>query len=86
MQTIIQPPAPPQAPPLVQIDHEPPHARRIHFRVQQILLSIITVGVTCWLWVIHPIAGLTAAFLAKHILVAILASGLTYPSVHESRD
>ena len=82
MPIIIIPPAPPT--PLAQIEHEPPHAR-IDFRVQQIFLTAMTLGVTCWLWTIHPIVGIAATFLAKHILVAILASGLTYPPVREER-
>ena len=78
MPTIIAPPPPPQL--LAQAEREPPRAR-IDYRVQQIALCVITLGVTCWLWTIHPIAGIAAAFLAKHILVAILASGLTYPPI-----
>lgn len=63
-------------------EQDRPNAR-IQFRVQQVFLCILTVGVTCWLWRIHPIVGITATFLAKHILVAILASGLTYPSIRD---
>jgi hypothetical protein len=80
MPTIIIPPAPPQ--PLAQIEPDLPHAR-IDFRVRQIFLSILTIGVTCWLWTIHPIVGIATTFLAKHILVAILASGLTYPPIRD---
>lgn len=75
MPTTIPPPLPP-----AMTENDPPSAR-IQFRVQQIFFSILTVGVTAWLWTIHPVAGIAAAFLAKHILVAILASGLTYPAV-----
>jgi len=35
---------------------------------------------------IEPIAGLAATFLAKHILVAILASGLSYPPVRDAKS
>jgi len=82
MPTIIVPPSPPQA--LALTEHEPPH-QRINFRAQQIILTAITLGVTCWLWVIHPVLGIAATFLAKHVLVAILASGLTYPSIRDER-
>ena len=82
MPTIIVPPSPPQA--LAQTEHEPPQ-QRINFRAQQILLTAITLGVTCWLWMIHPVVGIAATFLAKHVLVAILASGLTYPSIRDEQ-
>jgi hypothetical protein len=82
MPIIMIPPSPPQ--PLAQVEHEPPQ-QRINFRLQQIILTAITLGVTCWLWTIHPIVGIAATFLAKHVLVAILASGLTYPPVREER-
>ena len=75
MPTIVPPVTPPSS-----AEQDRPHAR-IQFRVQQVFLSILTVGITCWLWRVHPIVGLAAAFLAKHILVAILASGLNYPAV-----
>jgi hypothetical protein len=84
---LVMPPPqapPPEAPPVAQTEHEPPRAR-IDFRVQQIFLSIVTVGITCWLWTIHPIVGIAAIFIAKHILVAILASGLSYPPVREEK-
>ena len=55
-------------------------SRIVNFRVFQIGLSILTVGFTVWLWVIHPIAGIVATFITKHILVAILACGLEVPS------
>lgn len=71
-----------QAPPALA--EESPH-ERIRFRVQQIVLAFIAIAVTVWLWRIHPILGLVAAFLAKHVLVAILASGLTYPAIREER-
>jgi hypothetical protein len=55
-------------------EHDP--LERVHFRLWQIAASSVTVFGTAWLWVLNPIAGIIAAFLAKHILVAILASGL----------
>ena len=72
----------PPALPTAQTGQNPPDAR-INFRVQQIALSIITVGVTVWLWTIHPVIGIAATFIAKHLLVAILATGLSYPAIRE---
>ena len=69
----------------VSAEHDRPRSR-INFRVQQVFLCILTVGVTCWLWRINPIVGIAATFLAKHILVAILASGLTYPSIRDAQE
>jgi hypothetical protein len=76
MPTIIPPVI---APP--QIDPESPRAR-IDFRVQQIAICLVTLGFTAWLWRIHPVLGIAAAFIAKHVLVAVLASGLRYPTVN----
>lgn len=70
-----------QAPPTTPAEHSPHD--RIRFRIQQIVLSFAAILVTVWLWRIHPILGLVAAFAAKHVLVAILASGLTYPAIRE---
>lgn len=69
-------PPPPVVP--ISAQQEPPHSR-VHFRIQQVLLSVLTVGATAWLWKTHPILGLAATFIAKHILVAILAAGLSQP-------
>ncbi len=54
----------------------PESLRRIQFRLWQISMSALTVGLTGYLYFLHPAAGITAAFLAKHILVAILQCGL----------
>ncbi len=80
MLTIIPPVSSP-----VSAEYDRPRSR-INFRAQQVFLCILTVGVTGWLWRIHPIVGIAATFLAKHILVAILASGLTYPSIRDTRE
>jgi len=53
--------------------------RRIHFRLWQISMSAITLLVTLWCFFLHPIVGIIASFIAKHVLVAILAAGLTPP-------
>lgn len=75
MPTIVPPAIAP-----TQTAQEPPQAR-IHFRIQQIAVCIITLAFTAWMWVIHPVLGIAAAFIAKHVLVAVLASGLRYPTV-----
>ncbi len=68
---------PPIVPDRTESDDGP--RARVRFRMMQVSLSMLTLVVTCWLWMIHPIAGITATFLAKHVLVAILAAGIDYP-------
>lgn len=70
--------APPLPPPLVGMRHEPP-MDRVQRRLLQITLAAGTVFATAWCYQIHIALGLTATFLAKHILVAILAAGLRLP-------
>jgi hypothetical protein len=54
---------------------------RVHFRMQQIVLSLLAIGVTIWLWIIEPLLGIAAAFFAKHILVAIFLTGNRLPPI-----
>lgn len=70
--------APPLPPPLVDVQDEPPR-RRVQTRLLQIALAGMTVFATAWCYQIHIALGLTATFLAKHILVAIIAAGLRLP-------
>ena len=65
----------PPMPPLV--DESP--RRRVQIRLVQIALDALTVFATAWCYQMHIALGLTATFLAKHILVAILAAGLRLP-------
>ncbi|MCI0684909.1 MAG: hypothetical protein L0Y71_22665 [Gemmataceae bacterium] len=51
--------------------------RRVQFRLWQISMSAITLLATLWCFTLHPIVGIIASFIAKHVLVAILAAGLT---------
>jgi hypothetical protein len=60
------------------MDEYPP-LRRVQFRLWQISLSAAVVLITGWCFTLSPFAGVTAAFLAKHVLVAILAAGLDLP-------
>ena len=67
-----------EPPPLIDVRDEPP-MRRVQRRLLQIGLAAATVFATAWCYQIHIALGLTATFLAKHILVAILAAGLRLP-------
>ena len=69
--------SPPQ-PPSAVAEWESPRSR-VNSRAVKIGLSILVIAGTCWFWTIHPIAGLAAAFMAKHLLVAIVAAGLSIP-------
>ncbi len=69
---------PPPESPLVGLRDESPR-RRVQVRLLQIGLAALTVFVTAWCYQIHIALGLTMTFLAKHILVAILAAGLRLP-------
>jgi hypothetical protein len=68
----LLPPKPPV--PATTMDEAP--LRRIHFRLWQIALSALVVLLTGWFYTFGPLPGITATFLAKHLLVAILAAGL----------
>lgn len=68
---------PPQLPSVDLHDESP--ARRIRAHLLQIGLAFVTVFVTVWLYQVNVLLGLTATFLAKHILVALLAAGLRLP-------
>ncbi len=65
-------------PPPVDLRDESP-ARRVRIHLLQIALAGLTVFATVWCYQINILLGLTATFLAKHILVAILAAGLQLP-------
>ncbi len=71
---------PPLAPPThtATMDEYPP-LRRINFRLWQISLSSATVLITAWCYTLGPLAAIIATVVAKHVLVAILASGLNLP-------
>jgi hypothetical protein len=66
------------APPLVTIRDEPPKPR-VQRRLLQIGIAAATIFATAWCYQLHIALGLTATFLAKHILVAVLAAGLRLP-------
>ena len=64
-------------PPIGLRDETPSGRVRVH--LLQIALAGATVFATVWCYELHILLGLTATFLAKHILVAILAAGLRLP-------
>lgn len=66
------------APPPVSLEDRRPHYP-VQTRLLQIALAAATVFATAWCYQLHVALGLTATFLAKHILVAILAAGLRLP-------
>jgi hypothetical protein len=73
--------APPQPPPVLTFD-EGENIRRLRFRLWQLMMTALTILATAWackfFWVPPHgwIVGLTALFIAKHVLVAILVMGL----------
>ncbi|HEX3314915.1 MAG TPA: hypothetical protein VHR72_08500 [Gemmataceae bacterium] len=71
-------------PPLVTTSHDDP-SYRVHFRMQQIILCVLTVAVTIWLWMIEPLLGIAAAFFAKHIIVAVFLTGNRLPPIERER-
>ncbi|HZZ82093.1 MAG TPA: hypothetical protein VFE62_26575 [Gemmataceae bacterium] len=68
----------PPVPPLVDMHDEPP-MQRVRRGLLQIGLASLVIFATAWCFQVHIALGLTATFLAKHILVAILAAGLRLP-------
>ncbi len=70
--------APPLPPPIVGVHDEPP-THRVQRCLLHIALAAATVFATAWCYQMHIFLGLTATFLAKHILVAIIAAGLRLP-------
>jgi hypothetical protein len=64
-------------PPPEQVSESP--RRRVRTHLMQIFLAGLTIFVTVYCYQIHVFLGLTVTFLAKHILVAILAAGMKLP-------
>jgi hypothetical protein len=53
--------------------------QRVQRHLLQIALASLVVFATAWCYQFHIALGLAVTFLAKHILVAILAAGLRLP-------
>lgn len=66
-------------PPPVSLSGPGQPSRRVHFRLWQIAVCLITVFLTVWFFTFGVFPGIAFAFLAKHILVGVLAAGLHYP-------
>jgi putative Mn2+ efflux pump MntP len=67
--------APPELPTRVALGDDDGR-RGIEFRLWQILLTAVTVGVTAWICTFGWIPAILALLTAKHVLVAILVMGL----------
>jgi hypothetical protein len=65
-------------PPRLHVRDEPP-TRRVRVHLLQIALAALTIFVTVWCYQLHIALGLSVTFLAKHVLVALLAAGLRLP-------
>jgi hypothetical protein len=74
--------APPQIPPRVALDDDD-GLNRLHLRLWQIWMTLITVLITVWLITLGPIPGIIAVVTAKHILVAIFVMGIGVDSPRE---
>lgn len=66
-------------PPPLQLGEEESPSRRAHFRVWQMAVCLITLFLNIWFFTLSIPLGIAFAFLAKHILVGVLAAGLHYP-------
>jgi hypothetical protein len=64
-------------PPVGLRDESP--RQRVRRHLWQIGLASLVIFATVWCYQFHIALGLAATFLAKHILVAILAAGLRLP-------
>jgi len=69
---------PPPFPPSVPLRDESP-LQRTQSHLRHVAYAAATVFATVWCYQIHIALGLTATFLAKHVLVAILARALRLP-------
>jgi hypothetical protein len=74
-------------PPVTMSEEDPRY--RVRFRMQQIVLSLLTIAAVVWLWMLdpeHPYLGIAAAFFAKHILVAIFLTGNRLPPLDAKEE
>jgi hypothetical protein len=66
-------------PPPVPLDGDDTPARRYRFRLWQIIVSLVTIVLCAWFFTLGVVWGIAFLFIAKHILVGVLAAGLHYP-------
>ena len=71
----VAPPRPPVQP-VVTFDDG---LQRVRFRLWQILMAAVTIFITCWFMTFGVMPAIFALLVAKHVLVAILAVGLSLP-------
>lgn len=53
--------------------------RKFHFRLWQIIVTLVTLFLTFFFFTLGTLPGIAFLFLSKHILVAVFAAGLHYP-------
>jgi hypothetical protein len=73
----LAPPSPPE-PAIARFDE---NLRRVHFRLWQIVMTVLTIAITAWFVTLGLLPAILALMVAKHVLVAILAVGLHLPPV-----
>ncbi len=79
---LLAPPRPPLRVALADDDG----LHRLHFRLWQVWMTMLTVLATVWFLTLGPIPGIIAVVVAKHVLVAILAVRLGVDTAVETRS
>ena len=67
----------PPTPPASYRDESP--TGRVRSRLRYVVYAAATIFVTAYCYMLHPALGLAVTFVAKHVLVAILAAALRLP-------
>jgi hypothetical protein len=71
----------PPTPPSHIAAGEGDHLRRLHFRLWQVFITVVTVLITGWCVTRGPVTALLSLLVAKHVLVAVLCMGMDlYPT------
>jgi hypothetical protein len=81
--SLMQIAPPPQSPGVSTADHDGLH--RLHFRLWQIMVTVLTVLATGWFCTLGPLPAIIALMVAKHVLVAVLVVGMDYQALHQAR-
>ena len=68
---------PPPPPAVGVMEHD--RLNRLQFRLWQITIAAVTLVLTGWFCTMGVVPAIIALFVAKHVLVAILAVGLHHP-------
>ncbi|MCS6850468.1 MAG: hypothetical protein NZ700_04780 [Gemmataceae bacterium] len=71
----LPPVLPPKLPRFVGLADDE-RGRRFRFRLWQVSLTALVVGVTGWFVTLGPVSAILALMVAKHVLVAILVMDL----------